>query len=97
MFGRDVLDVRRLHYPRSATNPTFAAARRGDWLRRNWNKHPLGLVAGAVSGHGQRGAASVSGAPMAHGWNNFFIMAGSSAATLIGLLFVAIRNRDQTH
>jgi len=34
---------------------------------------------------------------MAHGWDNFFIMAGSSAATLIGLLFVAIRNRDQTH
>jgi hypothetical protein len=44
VFGRDVLDVRRLHYPRSATNPTFAAARRGDWLRRNWNKHPLGLI-----------------------------------------------------
>ena len=63
----------------------------------NWNKHPLDLVAGAVSGHGQRSAASVSGAPMAHGWDNFFIMAGSSAATLIGLLFVAIRNRDQTH
>ncbi len=36
------------------------------------------------------GAASVSGAPMLHGWDNFFIKAGSSAATLIGLLFVAI-------
>ena len=44
MFGRDVLDVRRLHYPCSATNPTFTDARRADWLRRNWNKHPLGLV-----------------------------------------------------
>jgi hypothetical protein len=27
---------------------------------------------------------------MFHGWDNFFVMAGSSAATLIGLLFVAI-------
>jgi hypothetical protein len=27
---------------------------------------------------------------MLHGWDNFFIMAGSAAATLIGLLFVAI-------
>src|SRR5579862_9013529 len=27
---------------------------------------------------------------MLHGWNNFFIMAGTAAATLIGLLFVAI-------
>ena len=27
---------------------------------------------------------------MFHGWDNFFIMAGTSAATLIGLLFVAI-------
>jgi hypothetical protein len=44
VFGRDVLDVRRLHHPRSATNPTFVAARRGDWLRRNRHKHPLGLV-----------------------------------------------------
>src|SRR5271166_7134011 len=28
ILGRDVLDVRRLHYSRSATNPTFAAPRR---------------------------------------------------------------------
>ena len=27
---------------------------------------------------------------MLHGWDNFFIMAGTAAATLIGLLFVAI-------
>jgi len=27
---------------------------------------------------------------MLHGWDNFFIMAGSSAATLIGLLFVTV-------
>jgi len=30
---------------------------------------------------------------MLHGWDNFFIMAGTSAATLIGLLFVAITLR----
>ena len=28
--------------------------------------------------------------PMLHGWDNFFIMAGTAAATLIGLLFVAV-------
>ena len=28
--------------------------------------------------------------PMFHGWENFFMMAGTSAAALIGLLFVAI-------
>ena len=27
---------------------------------------------------------------MFHGWDNFFIMAGTSAATLMGLLFVAV-------
>jgi hypothetical protein len=27
---------------------------------------------------------------MFHGWDNFFVMAGTSAATLIGLLFVAV-------
>ena len=27
---------------------------------------------------------------MLHGWDNFFIMAGTAGATLIGLLFVAI-------
>jgi hypothetical protein len=27
---------------------------------------------------------------MLHGWNNFFIMAGTAAATLVGLLFVAV-------
>jgi hypothetical protein len=27
---------------------------------------------------------------MLHGWDNFFMMAGTAAATLIGLLFVAI-------
>jgi len=27
---------------------------------------------------------------MLHGWDNFFILAGSAAATLMGLLFVAI-------
>jgi hypothetical protein len=27
---------------------------------------------------------------MLHGWDNFFIMAGTAAATLIGLLFVAV-------
>jgi hypothetical protein len=27
---------------------------------------------------------------MLHGWDNFFILAGSAAATMIGLLFVAI-------
>jgi hypothetical protein len=27
---------------------------------------------------------------MLHGWDNFFIMAGAAAATLIGLLFVAV-------
>ena len=27
---------------------------------------------------------------MLHGWDNFFIMAGTAAATVIGLLFVAI-------
>lgn len=43
------------------------------------------------------GAASVSGAPMLRGWDNFFIMAGSSAATLIGLLFVAITLGRQIH
>lgn len=26
---------------------------------------------------------------MLHGWENFFIMAGTAAATLVGLLFVA--------
>ncbi|MGA2924172.1 MAG: hypothetical protein ABSE28_23985 [Candidatus Sulfotelmatobacter sp.] len=28
--------------------------------------------------------------PMLHGWDNFFIMAGTAAATLVGLLFVAV-------
>jgi hypothetical protein len=28
--------------------------------------------------------------PMLHGWDNFFIMAGGAAATLVGLLFVAV-------
>jgi len=28
--------------------------------------------------------------PMLHGWSNFFIMAGTAGATLIGLLFVAL-------
>jgi hypothetical protein len=27
---------------------------------------------------------------MLHGWDNFFVMAGTAAATLIGLLFVAV-------
>ncbi len=27
---------------------------------------------------------------MLHGWNNFFIMAGTAAATLIGLVFIAV-------
>jgi hypothetical protein len=27
---------------------------------------------------------------MLHGWDNFFILAGSAAATLVGLLFVAV-------
>jgi hypothetical protein len=27
---------------------------------------------------------------MLHGWDNFFIMAGTAAATLIGLVFVAV-------
>src|SRR5271155_1767042 len=27
---------------------------------------------------------------MLHGWDNFFMMAGTAAATLIGLLFVAV-------
>jgi hypothetical protein len=27
---------------------------------------------------------------MLHGWDNFFIMAGTAAATLVGLLFVAV-------
>jgi hypothetical protein len=27
---------------------------------------------------------------MLHGWDNFFIVAGTAAATIIGLLFVAI-------
>ena len=28
--------------------------------------------------------------PMLHGWDNFFIMAETAGATLIGLLFVAV-------
>jgi hypothetical protein len=28
--------------------------------------------------------------PMLHGWDNFFIMAGTAAPTLVGLLFVAV-------
>jgi hypothetical protein len=27
---------------------------------------------------------------MLHGWDNFFMLAGTAAATLVGLLFVAI-------
>src|SRR5208337_5605824 len=90
IFGRDVLDVRRLHYFRSATNPTFAAPRRGDWLRRKLEQtsaRPGGVRCQRTWPKGRscimtNGAASVSGAPMLHGWDNLFILAGSSAATL---------------
>ncbi len=90
--------MRRLHYSRSATNPTSAAPRRGVWLRRKLEQtsaRPGGGRCQRTWPKGRscimtKGAASVSGAPMLHGWDNFFIMAGSSAATLIGLLFVAI-------
>src|SRR5579864_4178924 len=71
-------------------SPLAAAGRCNPSIGLTWIKAPPSILSERISSTRSCGRSCPTGSLMLHGWDNFFIMAGTAAATLTALLFVVI-------